>query len=286
MHRIFALVLLFVAATFVPLSAQTEPPKRRPGPFLIYGPVHTIRDEQTTFQLVNGTLVEGPKVLVQTIEYNEDGTKQDRNLYVPGENMILRTVETFDSNGHILESTRFQRGVLTSREVTNYDDQKQLIERVTYRPDGSVSNRTVFARHGNERESETSTYDRAGNIIAQGKTKNDPPGKRADSILINPNGVVQSQSSIADNADGSREFKTERSNGDFQREVVTPLGKGSEERVKYNKDGSIKSKDRFIREYDSYQNMIKTTHLAAKSDSSEFEPVGTSYRTITYFGVN
>ncbi|HMH45724.1 MAG TPA: hypothetical protein VK557_19710, partial [Pyrinomonadaceae bacterium] len=178
MHRIFALVVLFVAATFVPLSAQTEPPKRRPGPFLIYGPIHTIRDEQTTFKLENGTLVEGPKVLIQTIEYNEDGSKQDRNLYVPGGgNMILRTVETYDSNGRILESTKFQRGVLTSREVTSYDDQKQLVERVTYRPDGSVSNRTVFTRHGNERESETWTYDRAGNIIAQGKDEERPAWK-------------------------------------------------------------------------------------------------------------
>lgn len=277
------ILILSATAALAPLRAQQEP-KRRPGPFLIYGPVHTIRDERTTLTKQNGTFVEGPRVLVQTMEYSEDGTKQDRTLYSPEGVAIHRTADTFDPDGRILETSNFLGGdALNNRVVSNYNDQKELIERVTYRPDGSVSERIVFRRQGNQRESESWSYDAHGVIVSQSKTTNDLPAKRARSISINRGGVVQTQSTITDNPDGSREFTTEQSNGAFRREVMVPLSKGSEERIAYNKDGTIKSKDRFIREFDSYHNMTKTTHLTAKGDSSDFEPIDIAYRTITYY---
>jgi antitoxin component YwqK of YwqJK toxin-antitoxin module len=284
MRRISSFILVFFAtATLAPLWAQQEL-KRRPGNFLIYGPVQTIRDERVTFTKENGNLVEGPKVLLQTLTYNEDGTKQDSTYYSPVGNVVLRRVATYDPDGRILETNNYQNGILSNRVLSNYNDQKELIERVTYRRDGSVSNRTVFRRQGNQRESESWSYDMHGGIVAQSKTTNDLPAKRAESTSINSGGVVQTQSVITDNPDGSREFKTERSNGEFKREVMVPVGKGSEERITYNKDGTIKSKDRFVREFDSYHNMIKTTHLTAQGDSPDFEPSDVTYRTITYYG--
>jgi antitoxin component YwqK of YwqJK toxin-antitoxin module len=265
------------------LRAQQEL-KRRPGNFLIYGPVQSIRDERVTFTKENGNLVEGPRVLLQTITYNEDGTKQEWTSYSPAGNIVYRRVEAYDPEGRILETSNFPGGILNTRVVSNYDDQKQLIERVTYRGDGSLLDRTVFRGQGNQRESESWSYDARGNITSQSKTTNDRPAKRADSITINPRGVVQTQSTVTDNPDGSVEFRTERSNGDFKREVFIPIAKGSEDRVSYNKDGTIKSKERFLREFDSYHNMIKQTHLTAKGDFSDFAPVDVTYRTITYYG--
>ncbi len=276
------LFFLIVTAAGAPLCAQPTP-NRRPGPFLIYGPVHTIRDERATVASEKGNFVEGPRVLIQTMEYNEDGTKQDRTYYNPGENFSLRTVETYAPDGRVLETSNFVRGILNTRVVSAYDDQKQLIEQVTYRRDGSVSSRTVFRRQGNQRESESWTYDFQGNIVSQIKTSNDPGGKRSESIAISPSRVTQIASSIKDNPDGSREFTTEQSNGAFKREVIAGV-KGSEDRFVYNKDGTIKRKDRFIREFDSSENMIKTTHLTANGDSSDFVPADVTYRTITYFG--
>src|SRR5262249_29866291 len=54
MLRVSAIVLVVgVTAASLRLPPQ-EPPKQLPGPFLIYGPVHTIRDERTTFRSVDG----------------------------------------------------------------------------------------------------------------------------------------------------------------------------------------------------------------------------------------
>ena len=143
MLRIFAFVLvLIVTAAPAPLHAQ-QTPIQRPGPFLIYGPVHTIRDERTVFKKENGAFIEGPKVLIHTLEYNEDGTKQDGTYYSPDGKDIRRTVDTYDPDGRILETNIFQGGILDSRIVRRYDNLKQLIEQVTYRGDGSVEDRVV-----------------------------------------------------------------------------------------------------------------------------------------------
>ena len=285
MLRIFALLLTVISAMgFAQLAAQQESPKQRPGPFLIYGPVHTIRDERATFKSENGTLVEGPKILVQTIEYDEDGTKQDRTSYESNGNIGYRSVERYEPDGRILETSSFQNGKLSSRVVSNYDDQKQLIEEVTYRPDASVSDRTVFRGHGNQSETESWSYDPQGNITSQSKSRYDQPSKRSSSITISPSAVVQSLSTVIDNPDGSREFRTEGSNGEFKRQVFIPIAKGREDRVTYNKDGTIKSTERHVREFDSYHNLIKDTRSMSKGDSSDFAPVDVTYRTITYFG--
>jgi len=274
------LLVLIVTATPAPLRAQ-QTPKQRPGPFLIFGPVHTIRDERAAFKNEQGNFVEGPRVLVQTLEYNEDGTRQDRTSYADV-NHLYRTLDTYDPDGRILETRNFRSGVLESRVVSNYDDQKQLIEELTYRPDGSIQDRVVFRRQGNQREVESLSYDIHGNIVAQIKTLNDLSARRSQSILISPGRVSQTEYSTIDNPDGSREFRTEQSNGSFKRQVITDV-QGSEDRVSYNKDGTIKSKERFLREFDSRQNMIKETHLTAKGDSSDFTPDYVYYRTITYF---
>jgi len=150
------------------------------------------------------------------------------------------------------------------------------------RPDGSIQDRLVFRRQGNQREVESWSYDIHGNVVAQIKTLNDLPARRSQSISIGPGGVSQTEFSTIDNPDGSREFRTEQSDGSFKRQVITD-GNGTEDLVLYNKDGTIKSKERTLREFDSHQNMIKETHLTAKGDSADFTPGYVAYRTITYF---
>lgn len=276
------LLVLIVTANPVLLRAQ-QTPKQRPGPFLIFGPVHTIRDERATFKNEQGNFVEGPRVLVQILEYNEAGTRQDRTSYA-NVNHLYRTLDTYDPDGRILETKNFRNGVLESRVVSNYDDQRQLIEQLTYRPDGSIQDRVVFRYQGNQREVESWGYDNHGNVVAQTRTLNDLPAKRSQSISISPGGVSQADSSVIHYPDGSW-VRTEQTSDGFRRQVIAD-GQGSENWVLYNKDGTIKSKERIIREFDSYQNLIKETRLTASGDSSEFVPGEVTYRTITYFGKN
>jgi hypothetical protein len=93
--------------------------------------------------------------------------------------------------------------------------------------------------------------------------------------------VSQTESSVIENPDGSW-VRTEQSNGSLKRQVIAD-GQGSEDWILYNKDGTIKSKERILREFDSHQNMIKETRLNANGDSADFTPSSVAYRMITYF---
>ena len=152
-----------------------------------------------------------------------------------------------------------------------------------YRADGSIVHRTTFHRTGNNLESESVGYDAQGLIISQSKGTNDLRTHQAQSISVDTRGAIETQQGVTNNPDGSQEFRVDRSNGEFQREVQGPVRDGTSDRVGYNRDGTVRGTDRFISELDSHHNLIKTTHLTAKGDSKDFELVDITYRTITYY---
>jgi hypothetical protein len=176
--------------------------------------------------------------------------------------------------------------VLESHVVYSYGEDKRPTERVTYRKDGSLANRTVFRRQGNQTQSESISYDPKGNVIGGTNTTNDLKSKQAESLLYNANKTVRIQASMADNPDGSREFKEEHSDGTFKREVFKPGGKDSNMRIYYNSDGTIRSRERYIYETDSFSNVIKSTRFVAKGDSEKFEPTDVNYHQFTYYEKN
>src|SRR5437764_8478850 len=123
MKRIAALTLL-VISTFLLCTAQQKE-KRLPGLLLIYGPVHAIRDERVTVTMKNGEMVEGKRTIVQTVTFSEDGTKQERTLYIPDASHPRKIVDIYNADGKIIETTRFNpNGTVQTKEVSNYDDQK------------------------------------------------------------------------------------------------------------------------------------------------------------------
>lgn len=287
MKRSASLALFVLFATGSLLGQQ--PHTRRPGPYLIYGPVHTFRDEHATITERNGQLVEGPRVLVQTFTYNEDGTKQERVSYLPDGSIEHKIVDRYEPDGRLIESANFDGSDhLLTRTVNTYDNQKELIEQVDYRADGSIMNRTTFRRRGNERQTETVVYDEHGAVIGQTSSTSITHIGRSDSQTIGRfnNRGMSIQGSVVENPDGSQEFTHSRSDGTFYREVNIPLEQHGNERVKYKPDGTILSHERFTREFDSYGNLIKTTRSAAKGDSPNFVPVDVTYRTLTYYGQN
>ena len=283
LSRISLLVLLAAS----PLFAQQKPvPKHLPGTLQIFGPVHTIRQERAEFTNKDGELVEGPRVLMTTLTCNEDGTQQERTTYVQGQ-IIRRVVETYNLDGRLQESNVFNRdGVLDSRTVSVYGEDKRLSERVTYRKDGTLASRTVFRHQGNQSQNETIAYDANGNVAFQSATTNDLKNKTAESRLYTPRESKSMQVAMADNPDGSREFKEEGTDGSFKREVFKPEGKTQSSKIIYNRDGTIQRTERFVHEYDSYGNIIKTTRLIAAGDSNDFRPDSVNYRIITYYEKN
>src|ERR1044072_1846874 len=119
--KVIALITLILLTAAMPSPSQQRY-KKRPGPFLIFGPVHTIRDERATFTVSNGAQAEGRRTPTMTLTYNEDGTRQERTSYEPDGSISNRTIELYEPDGRPLEVTSFNgAGELTERVVTTYD---------------------------------------------------------------------------------------------------------------------------------------------------------------------
>lgn len=276
-----AFAFLLISVT-LPCSAQQKE-KRRPGPFLIWGPVHTIRDERATVMIVNGEPVESTRFQTQTITYNEDGTKQERVLYLSDESVMLRIVELYDLDGRILESARFNsKDVLQARIVSKYDDKRRLSEQMTYRGDGSVLSKQIHSYNGNQRTIESTMYAPNGTILRQSTTTNYLQPNRSETLSYDGNRVMKSESSLTRTPEGGQVLEEQADGKIVRKEAYNPIEKG-DERVQYNPDGTIKSRERFTREFDSHGNMIETTRLVATGDSADFVLADVMYRTIEYY---
>jgi len=273
-----AIVLLLPA---ISVLGQTE--KRRPGTTGAVGAVKTMRVENATFTKQGGTAVEGPRVLLTTITFNEDGTEQERFIYAPTGQVIQRVVEDYEPDGRITQTKFFRpNGEMARCSVTLYDDQKRRTEIVIYDPHGAVMGRTTFRQTDNKLQTESVTYDARGSIINQSISSTDLKTHQIESTLIRPTEIIQTQSSFTDKPDGSQEFRQERSNGEFARSMTKLEGPGVLNGVIYKRDGTIRSRERYLHEYDAHHNLIKSLHLSAQGDSGEFEPVEVTYRTFTY----
>jgi antitoxin component YwqK of YwqJK toxin-antitoxin module len=279
-----ATVAVLILLTSVLTSAsQQQQYKKLPGPFLIFGPVHTIRDERATFTVSNGVLAEGPRTLSMTLTYNEDGTRQERTSYEPDGSISNRTIDLYDPDGRALERKSFNgAGELTERVVTTYDSQKNLLEEITYRPNGSVSNRLTIGRRGDQRTIDSVSYGEYGLIRSKGTTTVDQRTNSSESLDYDANRVVQSQSARTENTE-SRTVTEQRTEGGL-REIFIADQKNGEEKIRYNPDGSVRSRERRTHEFDSYGNVVKTLRSIANGNSADFKPIDVLYRTIEYYG--
>jgi hypothetical protein len=282
MRRLLYSLALTLFLSAISILGQTE--KRLPGTTGAVGPVKTIRIERATFTKQNGAAVEGPRVLERTFDINEDGTKQESVVYATTGQVVQRSVETYEPDGRVTEAKFFRgNGALARRVVTLYDDQKRRTEMVVYGPDDAVVSRTTFRQTDNKLEMEGVAYDARGAIINQSKSSTDLKTRQMETTSVTPTGVIQTQSSSTKQPDGSQEYRREGSNGEFERLTTKGDGPGALNQVIYNRDGTIKSRERLLHEYDAHHNIIKTVHLSAQGDAGEFEPVEVTYRTFTYY---
>jgi hypothetical protein len=284
MKRLLCLLSLILVIPASSVLSQTE--KRLPGTTGAVGPVKTIRLEIATFSKQNGAVIEGPRVLLQTVAFNENGTEQERVIYAPTGQVTQRIVDIYEPDGRVTESRVFHpNGLLARRRVTLYDDQKRRTEMVTYDANGAVMGRITFRQTDNKIETEGVGYDR-GLIYSQSRSTTDLKSHQIESTSISQNGVIQTQSGFTDKPDGSQEWRSERSNGEFEWATTKGDGRGTVNQVIYNRDGTIKSRERLVREYDPHHNVIKSLHLSAPGDSEEYQPVEVTYGTFTYYEKN
>lgn len=283
MKRIAALALL-VISSFLPCTAQQQE-KRRPGIFDFRGPVRSISEERVTVTEVNGEAVEGARIPVQTINYNEDGTKQELIIYQPDGTIRAKRTFLYDQDGRLLEVTEFT-GInhdLPIRTVYQFDREKNVTEMTVYKPDGSVLNRRTIVRQQNPQATESTVYDENGTVVSRGTMSNSPQGRRFETNSYGANGGVQSKTETISTTNGTRTYERRVSGNPLYREEVIPGEKGSGMRIVYNEDGSVQRRERYTTEFDSHGNSIKATRSVAEGDSKDFKLVEVTYRTIEYY---
>jgi antitoxin component YwqK of YwqJK toxin-antitoxin module len=283
--KTLTMLALLAISSILPCTAQQQETreKRRPGPFLIWGPVHVIRDQRAAIMNVNGESIEGVHAAVLTIVYSEDGTRQEQTFYLP-DGSKRRKDFLYDQDGKVLETTDFNaKGDVQFKSVNKYDGQRRLVEQLTLKADGSVFRRNTFVYQVNPPVTESIAYDQNGVVISKSTTTRSGKKSESESYMFGPDRTVRSESLYAPRPGGG--FLSERrvDGNVFSREEFIPGAKDGGERIIYNPDGTIKSKERFTREFDSHHNLIKTIRLVAEGDSQDFKPADVTYRTIEYY---
>jgi antitoxin component YwqK of YwqJK toxin-antitoxin module len=260
------------------LAQQSE--TRWFGPSKVFGAVRSIRVEKATFENQNDALSEGPRVLLQTATYNEDGTRVEITNYRSDASVGLRTVEQFDKTGHLLERTTFgPHGQAMSRWVWVYDDNGRWKTLTIHGADGSVG-KTTFTYDGNFRFQTTENYDHNGVLIAKITGKLDMRTHRSEIISQDRAATSQRTSAFTDTAD-SQTYEATR-NGQLTDKTVNTKTPNGGEMTQYNPDGSVMKRSRAESKTDSHGNAIQTTWFEQVT-SGDFHPTNIIYRTFTYY---
>jgi antitoxin component YwqK of YwqJK toxin-antitoxin module len=284
MKRLATVLSVLLITAIAGFAQQGE--KRRFGAPAYWGPVRTVRVERAKITNQNGTLIEGPRTLLQTIIYNEEGSRKEVTVYRPDGAISGKSIDTYDPEGRILETDTVRgNGDPGNRMVSSYDGNKRLIEKIIYRPDGSVSGRITFVYQDNKRIHTSVSYDQNGVIVTEVTGTLDLKMHRMEAISQNGNQVVQRESSFTDTPQG--QVYEEQVNGTRTRHTLNrPTGNGGPELIEYNPDGAVGSKQRWKTEDDSHGNSVKTITFVANGDSGNFQPAEVLYLTFEYYGKN
>lgn len=306
MKALTTLGLIGVLAILVYASQQAE--KRRPGTSTIWGPARSVRVERSQMTSVNGQSIEGPRILIGTIKYNEDGTRQERTAFRADGSIITRTNELYDPDGRILESTTFKgNGDPASRIVFRYDANRRLIEQATYRANGLIAHKTTFVYEENRRLHESLGYDENGVVVSRVTGVLDLKTHKIDVVSQVGNSVETRQSAFTETPEGQtfegrvNGTQTERtlnralgnSGGEIPRsnpDVAAPgsqisqSGKSGNEIIQYNPDGTVKHKSRLQSFHDSHGNVVRQIMSESVDGTDNFKVVGVQYVTIVYYG--
>ncbi len=200
----------------------------------------------------NGELSEGPRILLQTMEYNEDGTRKELNNYAPSGIISGKTIEIYDPDGRLLEASYFSgNGTSQGRQVSLYDSSRRLIEQTIYRSNGSIANKLTFAYQNNQRTHESVSYDQNGAVLGRVTGTLDLKTHVMEAVRQTPNQIEKRQSSFTDIPEG-QVFQEKVNDNLTQRSLSRPLGPGRVEWIEYK--------------------------------SGDFHPVEVLYWTIEYYG--
>ena len=285
MRNLLTLLVLTLAGAH-PSIAQTETGRESAG---LTGPVRTMRVERAQVRNVSGQLVEGERVLAQSVSFDEKGNTTGQSVFNPDGslNRKLGWGYTYDAKGRESERTFLNaEGRVTSRAVSVYDEQGRKVEMTFYNPNGTVNHIETFA------------YDDGGKLIREvhlnldGMIRNtstytyDPGGRLTEWSIHKPDGaLLQRKVSTYDEKGRETEWAIYRGDGApamGQRRSYDERGNVVES-LRYG-NGVLVGREAYTYEFDARGNWVKRRLVGETvKDGISRTAIEVIYRTITYY---
>lgn len=267
----------------------------------VQGPIRTLRVEEAILSEKDGKLI-GPRRLVRTVLFNEDGSSPEVCTYDEKGALGGRTVTKFESGREVEVLNYDGAGKLQRRGVTVYDGEGRIKDKATYNGDGSLRSKTVFTRDAQGRVTERAEYDANGSIMSRFLYSFDDTGrlKIAEHTSHWPDGALSRKDihivadrrieSVRYNRDGSiartsvsvaSEITEFGADGSLKTTTQITLPSRLPIRSMHQPDGTVRKDSEIADEVDAHGNWVKQTKWI--SDSQGAQPVKVTYRTITYY---
>jgi YD repeat-containing protein len=255
----------------------------------VVGPVSALRLEAAAVSVVSGRPVEGPRVLKQTISFDEKGNATTTSVFNPDGSVRskLGRAYTYDAEGRVAEWCSLDAdGAPTGRAVPAYGEQGREVETTFFHPDGSVH------------YTQTYTYDERGNITR--KASRSPDGRShgwtvhtyddsdrlTETAFYTRDGTLSQRNVYAYDARGREtEWNAYRGDGTHALGFTRRYDEsGNVVESLHSANGSLVSRRTYTYEFDARGNWVKRRAEVeeARGGVSKVVPEVT-YRTITYY---
>ena len=290
-----------VLVALIALVGQAQERSMADATYGLKGPVRTFKVEVATFALKDADYVEGPRMPQMEASFNEDGNRNDLQIYDDKGVLSRRIVMKFDGL-KMTEAINYDgAGKMWLRIVDVYDDNSRLKEELTYNGDGSLGSKKTFKRDELGRAIEVSECNAQGVLVDQ--FKNTFNGRllltterkvyRQDGSLASINfyeAAKKRSETTTYQPDGSIANRTIRTaqqleqygpDGSLQKTATISLEHRLIDEVVLNKDGSTKKESNAPDQVDAHGNWTKLTRW--QTDSQGTRPLSVAYRTLTYY---
>lgn len=252
----------------------------------IDGPVKSVRLEVAKLTSAGDSVVEGPRILSNTDEANEDGSLTISKRYRPDGIVIFKQVISYLPDGRANESLVYSdEEKLTTRMLYHYDDGGNRMEMIHYSADGSIDSRSIRSLDGRLSLVEGERRDTGGNLLEHEISTRGSSGLNEETRSIYKDNKLSGKVVTAILSPHQFEQRSYDPEGVLKSKIVTTVDKKGEwvERATYDAEGNLRGKVNYEREYDTRDNWIKQVVSTWNPKTDKSETTQVFYRTITYY---